>query len=68
MGPKRTEVNGLSNPPSSTGKITFLEDDTVNVEIFEQYIFSCISRSVLGARKYDASEKMNHYSANRINC
>ena len=34
--------------------------DTVNVEIFAQYIFSCISRSVLGARKYDVSEKMNH--------
>ena len=38
---------------------------TVNVEIFAQYIFSCISRSVLGARKYDVSEKMNHYSAKR---
>ena len=25
-------------------------------------------RSVLGARKYDVSEKMNHYSANRSNC
>ena len=23
---------------------------------------------VLGARNYDVSEKMNHYSANRINC
>ena len=41
---------------------------TVNVEIFAQYIFSCISRSVLGARKYDVSEKINHYSANRSNC
>ena len=35
---------------------------------FTQYIFSRISRSVLGARKYDVSEKMNHYSANRSNC
>ena len=41
---------------------------TVNVKIFVQYIFSRISRSVLGARKYDVSEKMNHYSANRSNC
>ena len=41
---------------------------TVKVEIFAQYIFSRILRSVLGARKYDVSEKLNHYSANRINC
>ena len=41
---------------------------TVNVEMFAQYIFLRISRSVLGARKYDVSEKMNHYSANRSNC
>ena len=41
---------------------------TVNVDIFAQYIFSHISRSVLGARKYDVSEKLNHYSANRSSC
>ena len=41
---------------------------TVNVEIFAQYIFSRISRSVVGARKYDVSEKLNQYSANRSNC
>ena len=41
---------------------------TVNVEIFAQYIFSRILRSVLGARKYDVSEKMNQYSANKSNC
>ena len=45
-----------------------LDMNTVNVEIFAQYIFSHISRRVLGARNYDVSEKMNHYSANRINC
>ena len=31
---------------------------TVNVEMFAQYIFSRISRSVLGAQKYDVSEKL----------
>ena len=40
---------------------------TVDVEIFAQFIFSRISRSVLCARKYDVSEKMNHYSADRSN-
>ena len=35
---------------------------TVNVEIFAQYIFSRILCSVLGAQKYDVSEKLNHYS------
>ena len=34
--------------------------NTVNVEIFAQYIFSLISRRALDARKYDVSEKMNH--------
>ena len=38
---------------------------TVNVEIFAQYI---ISRRVLGALKYDVSEKINHYGASRNNC
>ena len=50
------------------GSYSVTDLNTVNVEIFAQYIFSLISRSVLGARKYDVSEKMNHYSANRINC
>ena len=45
-----------------------MSDSPVNVEIFAQYIFSRISRSVLGARKYDVSEKKNHYTANRSNC
>ena len=31
---------------------------TVNVEMFAQYIFSRISRRVLGAQKYDVSEKI----------
>ena len=35
--------------------------NTVNVQIFAQYIFSRISRRALDARKYDVSEKMNHY-------
>ena len=30
---------------------------TVNVEIFAQYIFSCISRRAVDARKYDVSGK-----------
>ena len=41
---------------------------TVNVEIFAQYIFSGISRRVLGALKYDVSEKINRYGASRNNC
>ena len=41
--------------------------NTVNVDIFAQYIFSRISRRVLDARKYDVSEKINPYRANRIN-
>ena len=50
------------------GSYSVTDFNTVNVEIFAQHIFLRISRSVLGARKYDLSEKMNHYSANRINC
>ena len=38
---------------------------TVNVEIFAPYIFLRISRRALDARKYDVSEKMNHYRSNR---
>ena len=33
---------------------------TVNVEIFAQYIFSCISRRPLDARKFDMSENYCH--------
>ena len=40
--------------------------DTVNVEIFGQYIFSRISRMVSDARKYDMSENLNHYRLNGI--
>ena len=38
---------------------------TVNVEIFAQYIFSCISRMALDARKFDVSENYNHNRTNR---
>ena len=41
---------------------------TVNVEIFAQYIFSRILCRVLDARKYDVSEKINHYRTDRVNC
>ena len=34
--------------------------DTVNVEIFAEYIFSRISRRALDARKFDVSENYNH--------
>ena len=40
---------------------------TVNVEIFAQYIFSCISRRAFDARKFDVSENYYHYRTNRIN-
>ena len=33
---------------------------TVNIHIFSQYIYSGISQA-LDARKYDVSDKMNHY-------
>ena len=33
-----------------------------------KYIFSRISRRVVDAQKYDVREKMDYYSANRINC
>ena len=39
---------------------------TVNLEIFTQYIFSCISRMVSDAKKYDVSENINHYRLNGI--
>ena len=40
----------------------------MNVEIFAQYIFSCISHRALDARKFDVtvSEKLNHNRTNRI--
>ena len=37
---------------------------TVNVDIFAQDIFSCISHRALDVRKFDVSENYNH---NRIN-
>ena len=43
------------------------DQNTVNVEICAQYIFLRISRRVVDTRKYDVSEKMNCFSANRIN-
>ena len=41
-------------------------DNTVNVEIFAQYIFSRISRRAIDARKFDVSENYNHNRTNRI--
>ena len=35
---------------------------TVNIEMFAHYMFSCISRKALHARKYDVSEKINRYN------
>ena len=40
----------------------------VNVDIFAQYIFLRISCRVVDARKYNVSEKLNHYCASRNNC
>ena len=39
---------------------------TVNLKTSAQYIFLCISRMVLDARKYDISENINHYRLNGI--
>ena len=63
----------LSRPPYSILKVFFLcvyhiIVYTVNVYIFVQYIFSCILHRAVDVRKYDVSEKMKYYSANRINC
>ena len=41
--------------------------NTVNVDIFAQYIFSLISRRALDARKFDVSENYYHNGTNRIN-
>ena len=38
----------------------------VNVDIFEQYIFSRILRMVSDAGKYDVSENLNHYRLSGI--
>ena len=40
--------------------------NTVNVDIFTQYIFSRISRRALDARKFDVSENNYHNRTNRI--
>ena len=40
---------------------------TVNVDIFTQYIFSCISRRALDARKFDVSKNYYQNRKNRIN-
>ena len=40
---------------------------TVNVDIFAQHIFLCISRRALGARKCDVSENYYHNRTNTMN-
>ena len=42
--------------------------NTVNVDIFEQYVISCISRMALDAPKYDVGDKLSQNSIKRINC
>ena len=46
----------LKRPP--TWQLCF--GDTVNVYIFAQYIFSCISRRALDARPFEVSKNYNH--------
>ena len=41
--------------------------NTLNVEIFAQYIFSRISRRALDVRKFDVSENYYHKRTNRNN-
>ena len=41
--------------------------NTVNIEIFMQYIFLRILRWALDARKFDVSENYYHNRTNRIN-
>ena len=41
--------------------------NTVNIEIFAQYIFSRISRRALDARKFDVGENHHQNRTNRIN-
>ena len=43
-----------------------LFSDTVNVEIFAQYIFSHISHRALGSQTFDVSKNYNHKRTNRI--
>ena len=47
-------------------RIPVVREPTVNVETFAQYIFSHISHSTLGARKFDVSENYNHNRTNII--
>ena len=44
-----------------------MHTNTVDIEIFTQYVFSRIERSSLDALKYDVSEYINHYWFKRIN-
>ena len=46
--------------------LSHIQPNTVNVEIFAKYIFSCISRMVSDTRKFDVSENLNHYKLNGI--
>ena len=46
---------------------SFLKFDTVNLEIFVQYIFSRISCRPLDARTFDVRENYYHNRSNRIN-
>ena len=45
-----------------------LDSNTVNVEIFAQYIISRISRRVLDAQRFGVSENYDYNRTNRTNC
>ena len=56
----------------ATGELPFLKIDrrhqtTVCIDIFTQYIFSCILHGALNARIFDVYGNYHHNSTNRIN-
>ena len=66
-GHQVSRKNNLFHGPFLCGGLNLIKGrNTVHVEIFAQYIFSCNSRMALCARKYDVSENLNQFASNRI--
>ena len=52
---------------SRTSGLVGIIYNTLNVEMFAHYIFSCISCRALDEQKYDMSENLIHFKLNGIN-
>ena len=53
-------ASSVDNMETFCSHPAFLTETSVNVDIFAQYIFSCILRMVSNARKYDVRKNINH--------